>query len=85
MNRSSAPRKDPANGTWWFVVDLPRGEDGKRRQVKRRGFRTKAEAQQALDELRVAARQGTFVRPHRQPSGSTSRMSGCQRYSASLR
>jgi len=65
MSRTSAPRKDPSNGTWWFVVELPLGPDGKRRQAKRRGFRTKADAQRALDELRVDARQGTFVSLHR--------------------
>ena len=62
---NAAPRKDPNNGTWWFVVDLP-DANGRRRQAKRRGFRTKAEAQAALDELRVSGRQGTFVAPDRQ-------------------
>ena len=47
MAGSSAPRKDPRSGTWWFVVDLPSGPHGKRCQAKRRGFRTKAEAQAA--------------------------------------
>lgn len=63
---SAAPRRDSKTGTWWFVVDLPLGPDGRRRQAKRRGFRTKAEAQRALDELRVARRQGTYVAPLRQ-------------------
>ena len=66
MTRSSAPRRDPANGTWWFVVDTATGKNGRRQQAKRRGFRTKAEAQAVMDELRVAARQGTFVTPHRE-------------------
>jgi len=66
MTRSSSPRRDPTNGTWWFVVDIASGKGGRRQQVKRRGFRTKAEAVAALDELRVASRQGTFVTPHRQ-------------------
>ena len=64
----STPRK-AGNGTWWFVVDLPPGGDGKRRQAKRRGFRTKAEAQAALDELRVGVRRGTYVAPVRQTFG----------------
>lgn len=63
---TAAPRKDPKSGTWWFVVDLPPGGDGRRRQAKRRGFRTKAEAQAALDELRVGGRRGTYVAPARQ-------------------
>lgn len=66
----SAPRKDPTSGTWWFVVDLPAGGDGRRRQAKRRGFKTKAEAQAALDDLRVGVRRGTYVPPARQTFGS---------------
>ncbi|MGH9137124.1 MAG: tyrosine-type recombinase/integrase [Acidimicrobiales bacterium] len=66
----SAPRRDPANGTWWFIVDLPPGGDGKRRQAKRRGFRTKADAQAALDELRVGVRKGTYIAPARQTLGA---------------
>lgn len=65
----SVPRRDASNGTWWFVVDLPAGGDGKRRQAKRRGIRTKAEAQAALDELRVGVRRGTYVAPGRQTFG----------------
>lgn len=71
MTRNSAPRRDPSHGTWWFVVDLGPGVDAKgewreRRQARRRGFPTRREAQEAFDELRVAARQGTFVAPKRQ-------------------
>jgi integrase len=62
---SASPRKDPQRGTWWFVVDLPAG-NGRRRQVKRRGFNTKGDAQTALDELRVNARRGTYIAPARQ-------------------
>jgi integrase len=61
---SATPRKD-RNGTWWFVVELAPKGDRSRRQVKRRGFRTKAAAQAALDDLRVAARRGTFIPPAR--------------------
>jgi integrase len=57
----SAPRKDPKTGTWSFVVDLGPGPNGKRRQARRRGFPTKKAAQEALDRLRVNAREGTHV------------------------
>jgi integrase len=67
---TAAPRRDPKSGTWWFIVDLPAGGDGKRRQAKRRGFRTKADAQAALDELRVGVRKGTYVAPVRQTFGA---------------
>jgi len=57
----SAPRRDPESGTWSFVVDLGLGPNGKRRQARRRGFPTKKAAQEALDRLRVSAREGTHV------------------------
>lgn len=66
MSSAATPKKDPKTGTWWFVIDLPPHADGGRRQAKRRGFRTKAEAQAALDELRVDVRRGTYVAPARQ-------------------
>ncbi len=69
MAKDAGPRRDPANGTWWFVVDLAPAADGRRRQAKRRGFKTKAEAQAALDDLRVSSRQGTYVAPMRQTVG----------------
>jgi len=34
--------------TWRYVVDFPRGSDGRRRQKKKSGFRTKAEAERTL-------------------------------------
>jgi integrase len=66
----AAPKR-AKDGTWWFVADLgpglARGGEWKeRRQAFRRGFPTKAAAQEALDELRVSSRQGTYVAPARQ-------------------
>lgn len=69
MNRAAVPQKDPKTGTWWFIVEMPPGGDGRRRQAKRRGFRTKGEAQAALDELRVRGRRGIYVAPARQTYG----------------
>jgi integrase len=66
---SAAPRRDEANGTWWFVVDLGAGPDGKRRQAKRRGFRTKKLAQEELDKLRREVTTSTYVAPARQSLG----------------
>ncbi|AEV87170.1 tyrosine recombinase XerD [Actinoplanes sp. SE50] len=39
---------------WYFVIDLPMGDDGKRRQHKRRGFPTKGSAKKAETEARKA-------------------------------
>ena len=69
MAKDAGPRKDTSKGTWWFVVDLTPAPDGRRRQAKRRGFKTKAAAQAALDALRVDSRQGTYVAPVRQTVG----------------
>jgi integrase len=45
-------RFDSSAGTWLFVVDAPRGNDDKRHQVFRRGFKTEADAQRAEDKFR---------------------------------
>ena len=63
---TAGPRQDPNTGTWGFVVDGPPGPNGERRQIRKRGFKTKREAQEVLDQLRVKARQGTYVPPKRQ-------------------
>lgn len=65
MTRNAGARKDERTGTWWFVVDLGAGPDGERRQARRRGFKTRREAQEALDRLRVSARDQTYVEPNR--------------------
>ena len=63
---SAAPQKDEVTGTWWFVVDLPPGPDGQRRQAKRRGFPTRKAAQEELDRLRHSVTPNTYVPPKRQ-------------------
>ncbi|SDC10447.1 AP2-like DNA-binding integrase domain-containing protein [Paenibacillus sp. UNCCL117] len=35
--------KDEKTGTYWFVVSAGKDEDGKRRQIKRRGFKSEKE------------------------------------------
>lgn len=53
--------KKATNGTWSFVVDLG-GSGTNRRQVRRRGFPTRSEAQAALTELLTSPNHGTFVK-----------------------
>ncbi len=53
-----------SNGTWTFVVDVP-GANGKRRQVRRRGFATKKEAQAELAAVLYEVQRGSYVRPSR--------------------
>lgn len=45
-------KRDAERGSWHFVIDAP-GPDGKRRQVRRRGFRTRGDAVTALDRFRA--------------------------------
>jgi integrase len=54
--------KQQANGSWSLVVDVPT-TDGKRRQLRRRGFATKREAQAELTAVLSDVQQGSFVRP----------------------
>ena len=49
-----AVRFDPRPQTWTFVIDLPCGPDGRRRQMFRRGFKTEA---LALREEKLAKQQ----------------------------
>ena len=46
-----------------FWLDHPRGEDGKRRQTTRSGFKTKKEAERALAKALTDVDDGTFTRP----------------------
>ncbi len=68
MSREGSVRRD-SSGRWCFVVDLaPPG--AKRKQVFRRGFRTKAEALDELDAVKSAARgPGGYVEPSKQTLG----------------
>lgn len=43
---------DPDRNSWYYVIDLPRGDDGKRRQQFRRGFRSETLAQHAEEQAR---------------------------------
>jgi Arm DNA-binding domain len=43
---------DARRGTWTFVLDLPTGPDGRRRQMHRRGFTSDKLARRAEDEAR---------------------------------
>lgn len=58
-------KKDEARGTWYFVLDLPPGPDGQRRQKKKRGFPTKNAAQTAMAEVVTRVHQGTHAEPGR--------------------
>jgi integrase len=58
---SGSVKQDKARGTWYFVADL-RSADGKRRQYRRRGFKTKKAATEALATFIADQARGTFHR-----------------------
>ncbi len=51
-------KKDNATGRYYFVVDGPPKRDGRRNQVKRRGFRTKKEAEATLQKVLAEISEG---------------------------
>lgn len=57
------------NGTWSLVVDLP-GANGRRRQLRRRGFATKKDAQAALTAILADKHRGVLVAPSKATLGS---------------
>ncbi len=61
-------KQDTTRKTWYFVID--NGVDpatGKRRQVRRRGFKTKKAAEDALKNLLGDMRDGDYFEPSKQP------------------
>ena len=61
-------RKRGTTWTWYLGVVDP--ATGRRRQLSKGGFRTKREAQAALNEAMAALRAGTFVEPSRLTLGA---------------
>ena len=59
-------RRDEATRKWSFIVDVP-DADGRRKQLRRRGFSTKREAQDALNLVLGEVISGSFIRPQKQP------------------
>ncbi len=55
-------KRDPNGKTWCYLVDIGRDpETGKRRQERRRSFRLKEDAQNALDERLSEIRRGEVI------------------------
>ncbi|MBK0075562.1 site-specific integrase [Bacillus sp. S56] len=56
-------KKDDKTKTWYFVLTHGKKEDGKPRQFKKRGFKTKQGALKALHELEHSLMTGTYIAP----------------------
>lgn len=51
------------NNSWYYVFDYPDSVSGKRKQKKKRGFKTKKDAQAALTKALNQLNEGTYVEP----------------------
>lgn len=49
--------------TWYYILELGKDLNGKRKQKKKRGFKTKKEAQNALIEVENELLKGTYIEP----------------------
>lgn len=68
MSRAGSIKRD-ASGRWAFVVDTTPPGAARRRQVRKRGFAAKREAQEALTATLAAVQSGGFVAPDRMTVG----------------
>jgi len=60
-NPTASPKRDPKAGTWYFVIDGGETDDGRRKQIRRRGFPTKKSAVMELNRLAGAVASDTHV------------------------
>ncbi|MFP3122610.1 tyrosine-type recombinase/integrase [Ectobacillus funiculus] len=58
-------KKDDKTKTWYFVLTCGKKENGQPRQFKKRGFKTKQEAQKAMLELEQSLTMGTYIQPNK--------------------
>ncbi|SFA83026.1 Site-specific recombinase XerD [Lentibacillus halodurans] len=58
---SGSVRKDKTS--WYYVIEMGKGINGKRKQKKKRGFKTKKEAHKAMTEMLHELNSGTYVEP----------------------
>ncbi|MCM3161022.1 site-specific integrase [Metabacillus litoralis] len=57
--------KDKDSGKWYYMLTLY-DENGKRKQKKKRGFKTKGEAKAALSEAETEVNKGTYIEPSKE-------------------
>ena len=64
--KGAVRRPRTAGGTWSYRIDLGLDSEGRRQQKQVGGFRTKKDAQAALNEALAGLQRGTYVAPSRQ-------------------
>ncbi|MEH7094055.1 tyrosine-type recombinase/integrase [Neobacillus vireti] len=67
MNYSGSVRKEASK--WYYVIELGKDSKGKRKQKKKRGFKTKKEAQAALTKALHELNSGIYIEPSNQKLG----------------
>lgn len=58
------------HGTWYYVADVGTGPDGKRKQVRKGGFRTSDDAEKALAALLGRVNEGSYTHDEGQTLGT---------------
>ncbi|QDH19794.1 tyrosine-type recombinase/integrase [Saccharibacillus brassicae] len=58
-------KKDDKAGTWYYTLTYGKNEKGKPKQYKKRGFRTKQTALQAMNELEHSLMNETYIKPNK--------------------
>ncbi|OFD82700.1 tyrosine-type recombinase/integrase [Bacillus mycoides] len=58
-------KKDQNTKTWYFILTHGKKDDGKPRQFKKRGFKTKQDAQKAMLDLEQSLTLGTYIQPNK--------------------
>ncbi|WP_339321801.1 site-specific integrase [Paenibacillus sp. FSL W8-0194] len=56
-------KKDEKRGTFYFVIDAGKDEHGKRKQIKKRGFRTEKDAKREMRKVQQQLDDNTYVKP----------------------
>jgi integrase len=65
LDRKCPKLKSSKHGSWFYVVELPTGSGGKRRQQRRGGFMSQRAAEGALNAVVAQVAAGTYVDPGR--------------------
>ncbi|OMC75061.1 site-specific integrase [Paenibacillus odorifer] len=58
-------KKDDKTNTWYYLFTHGINDNGKPKQYKKRGFKTKQAAQKAMNELDHSLTTGTYVKPNK--------------------
>lgn len=67
MTYTGSVRKEGSK--WYYVIELGKDSNGKRKQKKKRGFKTKKDAQAALTKSLHELNSGTYIEPSTQKTG----------------